>query len=322
MNMNEIPTVEDIRSVVKQINLSQILEYNDDIPIEEYVEYVSTTIREKFNFECDPLLIWSKESFPFSLYRARDFDTFTNINLIREHSYPPTDVTKMGRCNFPKHPVFYSSNNLLTALMECLRGNVVPNKKYCLSKWQLKNANKKIVIQNFLQTNLPPENDFNDIKNLFKENIGLPFERSFGKPLESSRKDGLIEYLNFLHDSFIHDNNYSLSATLSHKNLYAKHDFRADILIYPSVQSSLRGVNFALNPNFVEHNAFLSRLYVISVGEYNTNTSRIKFCISEFAEVVGSNIIWKNVSPQNESYMNAIKEDFEGLTQNEFYKNQ
>jgi hypothetical protein len=112
-----------------------------------------------------------------------------------------------------------------------------------------------------------------------------------------------------------------LSAALAHRTLYAPHNCRTDILMYPSVQSMFKGVNMALNPNFVENNLKLTRLYILEFEVFNPQSGEMRINISGYAEVEKNVIMWKTVNPDNDEYNKAIKEDFQSMFNSEFRKN-
>src|SRR5690606_17316114 len=107
-----------------------------------------------------------------------------------------------NRCNFPKNPVFYCSDNPLTALMEVIRNGDHKERKFCVSRWELINVDEEFVFQTFLQSDLDNENVFAPLRDAELEHLAQPFENKLG----DDKKAGLAELLKFLHNSFIGDN--------------------------------------------------------------------------------------------------------------------
>lgn len=251
MNIEEIPTKEEAIKAVKRLKKISFPIYKDGEDIEVFVKKISKIITSEFGFLFSTIKPIKVNEFISKLYRAREVELFTNINLIREHSYPPINNTRMGRCNFPKYPVFYCSDNPITAVLEIARNYENIEKEYCISKWERSNSNETLMFEHFLQTDLPEENQYISLRDGLKNDISSPFKKSLKKELKINQVDGILEHLKFLNSTFIHDSDYSISASLAQRSLYANHNCRTDVLMYPSVQTQHKGVNFAIQPNFV-----------------------------------------------------------------------
>ena len=168
---------------------------------------------------------------------------------------------------------------------------------------------------------MPKENEYSQIKQNLREKISIPFERSLNKRLTDDQEDGIIEYLKYLDNSFIKDEDYSVSASLAYKALYVNHEWRTDILMYPSVQTAFRGTNFAIQPNFVENNLKLSRIYIVSLDKYEPLSNKVSLIFSKFGIVERNNIIWKNINPNDEFYSEILIEDFGRRIESKFIEN-
>jgi len=320
MKFTDFPKKDEVISSINRLNTTDFPKYNGKTNVKSFVENTTKMLTSEFGIILNALKPLKQKDFKLSIFRAREMDSFSNINLVREHSYPPIHLTGMGRCNFPKYPVFYCSNDAMTALIEVVRNNGGSEKKYCLSKWEVHPTDQEFVFESFLQSDLPDENYFKVFKKEIRERINEPFEKRSKKKLDPERKDGLIEYLTFLDKSFINDNNYSLSASLAHRSLYADHNFRTDILMYPSVQTQFKGVNMALNPNFVENNLKLKRLYEVTIENYNPDKGEVKMTLHQYAEVEKNVMMWKKIIPNNESYSQIIEDDFGHYITSQFKK--
>lgn len=310
MDIEKFPTLVEVKEAIQRLDRKSIPEFDSSISVEEYVAKIHDILSEEFGYAFWPLQRMKHKNFSLNIFRARELNSFKNINLIREHSYPPLNVVGMGLCNFPGYPVFYSSNDGMTALIEAVNATKKHKAKFCISKWGINSPESELVFQNFLQMTLPKENHFNLLNDKMKENINAPFIRSFGKKLSKEQEEGLLEYLKFFHSIFIKDKNYSLSAAIAFKSLFADHSFRTDILMYPSIQTYFKGVNLAINPNFVENHLELKRLYIVTLENYNPNDGNIQVQISNYAEIKKNMIFWKKLSPDNEEYESSLKEDF------------
>ena len=91
--------------------------------------------------EIDPILfalhlfIIGEVKPPKFVFRSRGLSTFTikdNICSLDSFKYPPKDVCPMNRLNLDNTPVFYSSVDLRTALVEC----DTPDSVYFISRWK------------------------------------------------------------------------------------------------------------------------------------------------------------------------------------------
>jgi hypothetical protein len=235
-----------------------------------------------------------------------------------EHGYPPMRLTtKLNRCSFPKYPVFYGSNNAMTALAEVVRNDDFKNRRYCISRWAIHQSDDRILIQPFLFGDLHVANPFSALR----ENINNRIPSVFENRLTSEQEAGMRLYLKFMADTFVSDDSYELSAFFAHRRFYAPHNFRTDILIYPSVQTQYKGVNIAIHPNFVDNKMFATRFYIVEVNFFDRGKGIINISFLTYGTVERSQIIWTNVTPQDMKYRQLIKEDFNHEGEFEFVEN-
>lgn len=316
-DIEQFPNKDTVLKSIEKLKKMSFPTFEVGNDVSNFVESISKILLDEFGFIFSPKQETKTSAFLPKFFRVRELDSFTNINLIREHSYPPLDLVEMGRCNFPKYPVFYCSNEPMTALLEVARDFQGSGKKYCISKWELIPTDSDMVFESFLQTELPKENQFAVIGEGIREKISKPFERSVNKKLEKEQEEGMIEYLKFLDNTFINDNDYSISATLAHKALYVNHNYRTDVLMYPSVQTLFKGINLAMQPNFVENNMKMTRLYILDLETFNLENGSVGVTLSKYAEVEKNIIMWKSIKP-NDDYNNLIKEDFGNVLNSKF----
>lgn len=313
MNLQKIeqyPTKVDVLKSITKLNNTEFPKFKNGESVSNFADKISKILLNEFGFLINPKQLIDSNIFFSKFYRVRELDSFTNIDLIREHSYPPIDNVTMGRCNFPGFPVFYCSNNPLTSLLEVARTFQGSSNKYCISKWELVPTNEEIIFENFLQVELPDENEFSKIKENIQNKISDPFEKSLNKRLSREQEEGIIEYLKYLDNSFIKDEDYSVSASLAYRALYVNHKFRTDVLMYPSVQTVFKGINFAIQPNFVENNLKLKRLYIVRFDKFDPLSGRISISFSKYGVVEKSIITWKSINLDDKYYTQVIKEDF------------
>lgn len=280
--------------------------YEEGANIDEFVKSIDKIIYSEFDIFLNIIQPVKISDFKLQFFRVRELSSFTNPNVFAEHSYPPINLTGMGRCNFPKHPVFYASNDPLVALLEVVRDEDYSNKKYCISSWELINSDEDLMFQTFLQTKLHEENPFNVLKEGTNEN----FDNSFEQKLSPEQKAGTQEYLKFLQSSFINDSGYSLSASIAYKALFAPHNMATDILLYPSVQARFKGVNMAINTNFVDQKMVVKRFYIVEVQNYNPADDSFQLKFTRYGDVSKNVLMWKDLHPNDSLYEEYMRKDF------------
>lgn len=305
-NYNDFPVHNVVKETISILEKKDWPKFQDDSDVEQFVKDIDSEITKAFGIFPSSIMFLKPSKFPFNIFRVRELDTINNINLLAEYSYPPAPFTKLGRCNFPKHPVFYGSNNPITAIAEVIRDEDYKNKKLCIASWGLINSDEDFVFENYLKSKLHPNNPFSAIAYSQLERLNEPFENQ----LNSEQVQGLSEFLKYIDSQFITDTNYSLSASLAHRSLYAKHNYRTDILMYPSVQTNALGNNFAISPNFVDTHMRVQRLYIIEVISYDKETGHFDLSFLQYAEIQKNVVLWKNLKEDDELYRTYFEEDF------------
>lgn len=161
----------------------------------------------------------------------------------------------------------------------------------------------------YFHSDLPKENGFNAIKEVDDYKIDEAFENK----LDADKKAGLIELLKFIHTTFIQDTSHQLSAAIAHQVLYAKHNYRTDILLYPSIQTKLVGMNMALSPNFVDHQLQLKRLYKVKITDLNEKKQTFNLSIGDYAYVEKNVIMWQNAKENDSLFDKFYSLDFKSF---------
>ncbi|NBW27292.1 MAG: hypothetical protein EBR38_01810 [Flavobacteriaceae bacterium] len=303
------PTLKEANVALEKLKVAEWPVFKENISVDDYIESVQKIIFSEFKILPNLLTLIKPSKFPLGIFRVRELDSFTNINLFSEHSYPPINVTKFGRCNFPNYPVFYCSDNPLVALLEVVKDRDFVEKNYCISSWELIPGKEDLVFQNFLHTELDKENFFGELSKSEKEKLNEPFKGA----LSEDQKEGVLTLIKFLHDSFIKSDDYSISASLAHRTIFSKHQLSTDILMYPSIQTRFKGVNMAINPNFVNSSLRLKRLYIIDVDEIDLEKGKFKVNFKKYATSNRNGFNWKNINPENEDYKKLILKDFSSI---------
>jgi len=310
MNLADIPSITKVKKAIENLKALELPKYKEEISVDKYTDSIFKILHKEFGFMLNMKQPMQFNKFLRHFFRVRILDTFTNLDLIREHSYPPLEIVKMGRCNFPGYPVFYCSNNPGTALLEMVRNQVGNPVNFCVSKWELVKSNQELIFERFLQITLPNDNIFNLLTKDLENRINEPFEKSYKKRLSKSQEKGILEYLKYLDSCFITDVDYSISASLAHRTFYAKHKVKTDILIYPSVQTYYKGVNLAIHPNFVDNNLRLKRLYILSLNNFNLSERTMSVTFKKLGEIYRSSIIWRNIDLKDIKDKKIIIQDF------------
>ncbi len=313
-HFNKYPTENQAIKAVEKLKKVSWPVFKEENSITDFINQVESIIFEEFQILPNLFKKLKFSDFNLKIFRARPLGSFTNINLFSEHRYPPIEHTTFGRCNFPKNPVFYSSNNALTALMETVRANNSNKRKFCITKWKIVQSDEELIFQHFLGDKLDPENPFKELVD--KEIIQL--KEFFKDKLTEDQKNGLIYLVKFLSDSFINDSNYSVSASLAYRAIFANHQLPTDILMYPSIQTQFRGVNLAIHPNFVDNRMYVQRFYIVDLVNYEKSTGIFKINISKYGLANKSNIQWKTLDPKDEIYKKILKEDFGEMMRDDF----
>lgn len=303
---SKFPTLDEAVQSIDRLSKVNWPVYKDGTSITGFIKSIDEIIYSEFDIFPNVIQPMKINDFELQFFRVRELNSFTNPNIFAEHSYPPINLARMGRCNFSNHPVFYASNDPLVALLEVIRDNEYSNKKYCISSWELVDSDEELMFQTFLQADIHKDNPFNILKEATKEN----FDNSFEKKLPPDRKAGTIEYLKFLQSAFINDSSYSLSASIAYKALFAPHNMATDILLYPSVQSRYKGVNMAINTNFVDQKMIVKRFYIVEVQNYNSTNDSFQLNFKRYGDVSKNVLMWKDLHPDDSLYEEYIKKDF------------
>jgi hypothetical protein len=307
--LDDFPTLENSLDAIENLNKCEFPTYDKEkySTNEDYINAVFSIIEKEFKIAPPNLLIPFKgKDFNFNLFRVRELSTFTDLDIFSEYSYPPINLTKIGRCNFPKKPVFYCSNNPVTSLFETIRDNNYESKKYCISRWNVNNTDEIMFFENYLRTELPSDNNFNVFKELLDEKI----EQTFKGEISQDKKQGLIKYLEFIDTKFIDDNDYSISSSIAYRSLFPKHNMGTDILMYPSKQSLHKGVNMAINPNFVDNHMNVNRFYVIEIIKREPENGLIEMRFASYGIVNNRKIMWYKVTDNDMRFEDFIIDDF------------
>lgn len=265
-----IPKLSDVKSAVDRFLLHEQWDRHKigNSP-KRFLKSIERLLQEQVGPLPQVLLPNFKPPKDMFFYRVRVPTRHFKEQLITEYSYPPNHVIRSyQRCNIPHHPVFYCSDGPVTAIVEAAftRPHCNPDVPFYLSEWKLR-ENMTAHVSPFLFGNVSKENPFYE----FSES-NVVKARNILNDYSEEEKDAFVEILKFLSTLFLYDNTYSISSFIAHSHLYAPHNYRTDIFLYPSIQTNFSSANFAIHPNCVQHKMELVRVYKLYVSDLNKET--------------------------------------------------
>jgi hypothetical protein len=251
------------------------------------------------------IYLGSDKSIPKTYFRVREKTRTFNEKLISEYSYPPNHFVKTAqRANIPYHPVFYCSDNPATAIQETYKDEDKANDKtvYYMSEWTVKD-DQDVKVCPFIFDNVADTNPYRNLSEINKTKL---FEQM--KEQTEDEKKGTWEVLKFLSNLFTYENTYVVSSYLAYINLYAPHEFRPDVFIYPSFQTQKTTVNFAFHPNAVIEKLRLNRVFKLRLTNFNKQDNSFTMSISWVGHNKNGIILWTQIDDNTEKGREAIKE--------------
>lgn len=309
MNIEDFPNLDEVEKAISILKKKNFPKFDKNIGLENYVTNITNIITSEFGFIPNikkPILLTEGIT---EFYRVREYSSVTNINSTKEYSYPPIKLAGIGRCNFPNHPVFYCSDDAGIALTEVVREHNKVENKYIISKWEVIPKNETYFLESFILTKLNDVNMFTALKDDLIKGINNPFISEYGRGLNPDQERGLIGIIEYLTDSFMNDKDYSISASLAHRSLYDIPKRRTGMLIYPSIQSNRKGVNFAMHPDFVDSNLKLTKLYNVSISDLDVDKGTFNIGLIECADVNKESVEWKKIDIKDSNCTESLKND-------------
>ena len=129
---DNFPGLKKVEAAIQKFKRNGFPSFSQNDTIDGYIKKITDILTKELGVFPNLLTSIKPEDFTLNLYRVRPADQIENVNLFSQHSYPPTPFVDFGRCNFPKSPVFYSSNNPMTSLVEVARETGGEGKRYCV----------------------------------------------------------------------------------------------------------------------------------------------------------------------------------------------
>ncbi|WNH07701.1 hypothetical protein [Thalassobellus suaedae] len=302
----ELPSYEEIKK-----GIDEILLYDkwDNYKVKSSPKKFERRLHELFTSKLGVfphiIKLMKSEDFTFPFYRLRKESKTMNTKLISEYSYPPNSVIKkVQRANIPYHPVFYCADSPMAAIMETIRDEktINPKTNYYLSKWELK-PDIEFKVSPFLFGNLA---DSSPYKILSDDNF-----KKIEELLKDYSKDeieGMKKIMHLLSHLFIFENTYVVSSFIAHNYIYASHNFRTDIFIYPSHQTNRERVNFAIHPNVVTEKLQLKSVYKINILDFPEDKKSCTINSNKIGTNEDSIIYWKNVTDEDKQELKKMFE--------------
>ncbi|RZF21701.1 hypothetical protein DAY19_08410 [Halobacteriovorax vibrionivorans] len=199
----------------------------------------------------------------FGIFRAREVDGSFDIKDLDSYwAKPPELQLDYGRCNTINHSVFYSSNYKLSTLLEC-RAKVG-------SEWVIA--------------------EFENIDEAFFESVllggfGKVFDRMWG---HQGRMDSFFDHLSksekkknkilykYISSKLSEKTNskkkYKLTSAISRFFLKDKRNSaNVECIIYPSIMTKSRSLNFAIDPYVAKEKLRIVKLYHVRVLDIKEN---------------------------------------------------
>ncbi|GAB3967768.1 hypothetical protein GCM10028806_10600 [Spirosoma terrae] len=226
-----------------------------------------------------PKLVAPNATIGAPLYRVTDglFAGFDK-NKISSFSHPPPEYCKRGRANLAGFPVFYAALSGDTALREIRNaeneslknGNII-----YISEWKIKKEVKVSYAQFLYDESVSLGDKIIDINTSNREKL------AHISSIYSDEKQRAFKLLmEKIGNLYILDKAYFASSFLSHYLLYEDRDnspIKIDVLIYPSVQASFKGINYAFHPDFVRENIELKAVRKVSFNSFHDGASYLNF---------------------------------------------
>jgi hypothetical protein len=303
-----LPSYEELKKNIDQLLL---IENWDNYKIKSSPKKFERRLNELFSGKLGVFpqifTVMRSEDFSFPFYRLRKDIRSMNKSLISEYSYPPNNLVKTTqRANIPFHPVFYCCDHPKTAILETLRTEkkINPSTNYFLSKWSLKTG-IELRVTPFLFGNLHNDSPY---KLMSDDNF-----KKIEKTLSGYNEDEINSFkkiMRFLSHLFIYDNSYAVSSFIAHSYLYAAHNMRTDIFMYPSYQSERTQVNFAIHPNVVIEKMCLKCVYKINIQKLDVEKGYCSLTTTHIGKNEDSILSWEHVSKLNDTQLEELKNVF------------
>jgi hypothetical protein len=224
----------------------------------------------------------------FPVFRARSGidERIENVRLARTFSYPNSSALKTpGRANVEYCPVFYSSDNLETAVAEI---QPRPDEVVYVSEWIIRCGRPCFYGLVTPRLTTHPANDWLAVVRMIRENRIKWFTEWSGPNLAEK----VERIMDFIAERFVAERHpYPISSAIGAKLLYGHTLVSVDYLVYPSVQNVTHTCNIAFNPNFVDEFFKIDKVFRLQIKDPREHGAVI--AVTAIAEYDGQFLEWR-----------------------------
>jgi hypothetical protein len=273
-------TKEDSTDEKNKINYTFFTKETIDNQFKEIKEKLTPSMDSKTLMkEFDKILcnsIISIQSFDqnspeFWVYRVTPIYKGFNPDISESYSYNRNPENN-GRAHKFGSPVFYGAINTTTAISE-MKGELDNGQKFYLSRWKIKfqkttHIHSLVINSETIKTNHLLSGVANSIHNQLATIFNkIPQEYSEGQMYSIEKMGDLFTTAT---DSFYH-----ITSAYAHEIIYNSKSkgINIPIIIYPSVANNFNGINWAINPSFVDSkNMELEDVFELNIMKNNLNS--------------------------------------------------
>lgn len=307
--MGKLPPINEVTKSIEILRKEKWPVFEDSQSLTDYEEYFHTKFIKHFNQRMIYLSI-PLDDLNYKFYRVRPLDEIKDRTSVREYSYPPREHCKKNRANLPGYPVFYCSPNPGIALIETIRNNYIRSrdKTFCLTLWTIRNS-RKYIISPFIH-----DVRHDGYKQLSESMLNKKLLEALKDSPYNNDTESFRAIMKYLSNSFVSDdeNSYSISSFIGHSHIYMPHQAKTDLFLYPSVQSSMKAINIAINPNTVDENLVMKYLLILQVTELDLENGHIQWAVSQYGVCDGDYIDIKPTGTFSDGpypeYLKVLKE--------------
>lgn len=215
------------------------------------------------------------DDYRFGMFRARQIDGTFELNDLNSYWAKPAEQQReYGRCHSIGDSKFYGANYLLSTLLEC-RARIG-------SEWVIAEFENK---------------DESFFESIFLGGLRSGFDRMMGhqgklnsifenlSKSEMKKNNFMYEYIcKKLGEKVQNQKKYKITSALS--KFFFKHPLNSsnvECIIYPSLMSKKRALNFAIDPQSAKEKLQIVRLYHVRVDAVMTNKGMNLKCINSWS---------------------------------------
>ncbi|MEI2707494.1 MAG: hypothetical protein V9E96_00575 [Chitinophagaceae bacterium] len=314
MNKNEIikrkpkvPNLEKVRFEIDKIINSGFEDFKiDDIgDLDAYHNKLSKLFLEKIGLLFYNFIPTSSVQLKSKIYRVRRYKSGMNLGLISEYSYCPVPLcTGFYRANYPNNPVFYSSPDAKTALVEVFQGEFdkEEGELFLISEWSFREGENLNITPFVFSDRFDDQFVSGFQKRMIKKVIDTFHE------LNEEEINSIKEILVFFSNLFLYEDTYKITSFLAHSHIYSDSGYQSDVFMYPSVQTKYSTLNYAINPNTVDQKMRLEKVYAVRVNKFlkEGDLATVNFGFEKVGINNDCKIDWKDFDDQSISDFKKI----------------